>query len=1392
MFCRAAEVACRRATCALLLGLLGVLVLLLCLDLGEERVSASSHNDSVNPAPAVHGHIAAPSSEYLGPEHIPSVRDTNLLSKPNDSPDHRSTVRWRRRTARWGDGEPAVHCGDQLLRVFVRREDVRHLQVFSGSGVPLALSHLPGGCGIRLVMTSSEAILISQYTGCFMTQQGSEWVLWLRWFGRLVRASCPAPKATPPPAVTCQHQDMAATFTGHRLQEALSIRVGGSWLPLLDAMAWCGMEADVTPQGITITAAYTCCAVTEQDGHYLLSIQVTGRDVTVSCPADILSYPASSLHGPSHSTHEPHPFPDNFPSRPHPLPPVTQLAPPHPDTTHQSIPDSMPWQPPYVLVPLDSSAWHPGGNPVPSVASPPQTSTGTSSGLEGITTTTPTSKTLVHVWLNDYFSNNPQPNRPPENYEGMTAPDSSSPSSREFMTTAMSSGPEATTTPIPKTAVHVWLSDYLSNNQLWPKPLTPPEEEEGVATPPTVSLSPDAHFEESSTQYPPLVTPQTVSTTSTPKTAVHVWLSGNPETYLVNTTVSSPQDTPLVSPVPSTASPIQTVTTTPTPKTAVHVWLSENPETYLENTTVTSSQDTPLVTPVLSTPPEKEEGITTEENSTTPPPTVSLDTEAPFQNTTVSSPQDTPLVTPVSSTASPLQTVTNTPTPKCDCASNHPDWPKPSTPPHSVTTTPAPPSVLVTTTPSPRSVVNVWISEHLLNRYLRPPAQTSKPPEEGLEGLDTRTTTLAASPVANPSEPVTTTPSPRSVANVWLSEYLSNSYLHPATTTIKPPQEDLSDPVTPHPRSVANVWLSDYLSKPPESDVETLVSDNSNPTTFRPGHFHFRNWRSFGGLLTPDAESPQPPPVTHQPLLYTPQPPALRTTSPLQTVTPKRASHVWLSDYLSNHPVFLKPTTNPGPVSSLESVSRITSHPVTTTPAPKTVANVWLSEYLSNTYLRPRSLTSKPLEEGISDTGTLAARSFENLSHSLTATPTPRSVPHTWMSEHLSNNYPHPAALNPKPAHSDVGTVRPEKSHSASFKPGRLLFTNWKASGGTLAPKPEGLQPRGANTENTLQPVGTSALGVASHPGAAVQNVAGSSTTAPEPAPASGHPPSVENPSEPVTTTPAPQSMANIWPSEYLSNNYLPPDALTPKPAHSNVEAVRSENSNPVSFRPGRLLFTNWRPFEGVITSRPQSPQPSPLPVKPPASVSADSETSQKSPVLSMASPRYPVSAWLRDYLSSNYIRPPAPETTKPPDSTVSDSAAIFTPEVSNPSSTYSGLRYFPRWIPLRPPVSPSAGPPVSPTHSPAAAATVFSGSPLTDTSASVSPTSQGVKPASASYEYTAVTPGSGVLPAPPVHKSAVYTWLSNYLPKHGIKAPTGQIQKGLQSPTVAHLQRVP
>ncbi|XP_044075957.1 protein piccolo-like isoform X2 [Siniperca chuatsi] len=225
--------------------------------------------------------------------------------------------------------EPKVECtGDSMTLQVKDATSTTGSLIFVDRGSrlsPLPLSKLPPSCGYTIRSTQRELVLVAPYDGCFVTLEEDSYVLPLRWWGSLVRMSCPLMRPSSvnspnPPMVTCHAEGMVVKMEWKVSVAKIKVNLAGDWEPLMKASPRCGFSVVVHPEGVVISVRYVPC-LEREDGMYTLELAGEG-ETKISCPS--LS-PAQS-----EQFYETPPDPDGVPPahRPElkPLPTISPLV----------------------------------------------------------------------------------------------------------------------------------------------------------------------------------------------------------------------------------------------------------------------------------------------------------------------------------------------------------------------------------------------------------------------------------------------------------------------------------------------------------------------------------------------------------------------------------------------------------------------------------------------------------------------------------------------------------------------------------------------------------------------------------------------------------------------------------------------------------------------------------------------------------------------------------------------------------------------------------------------------------------------------------------------------------------------------------------------------------
>ncbi|XP_034441959.1 early nodulin-75-like [Hippoglossus hippoglossus] len=235
--------------------------------------------------------------------------------------------------------DPSVQCSDNLMTLKVKRIGAPHILVNSGVGPLTPLPRMPSSCGSSVKRSRRHVAFAAPYQGCHVTQQGGDYVLPLRLWGKPMTMSCPA--VLPPPSVSCFPTGMVVKFGGIAAYE-LKVKISGAWVYLSSVCDSCGIAVDSLPGGLTLTAPYNRgLCIENKDEEYFLSLLLLDVELLVTCPSLPEIKPTTSTTSPP-SDSSPvwqfphfHQFPQypQFPMFPHkpvfpvPTPPAHTPAP---------------------------------------------------------------------------------------------------------------------------------------------------------------------------------------------------------------------------------------------------------------------------------------------------------------------------------------------------------------------------------------------------------------------------------------------------------------------------------------------------------------------------------------------------------------------------------------------------------------------------------------------------------------------------------------------------------------------------------------------------------------------------------------------------------------------------------------------------------------------------------------------------------------------------------------------------------------------------------------------------------------------------------------------------------------------------------------------------------
>ncbi|XP_019957091.1 uncharacterized protein [Paralichthys olivaceus] len=226
--------------------------------------------------------------------------------------------------------DPSVQCSDNLMTLKVRRVGAPHVLVNSGVGPLTPLSRMSSSCGSSVKRSRRHVAFAAPYHSCHVTQQGGDYVLPLRLWGKPMTMSCPA--VLPPPSVSCFPTGMVVKIGGIAANE-LKVKVSGAWVSLSSVCGSCGIAVDSLSGGLTLTAPYNrglCIEI--KDEEYLLSLLLVDVELLVTCPLLSEIKPTTSTTTPPSDSSPILQFPQfpqfpQYPVFPVPTPPADTPAP---------------------------------------------------------------------------------------------------------------------------------------------------------------------------------------------------------------------------------------------------------------------------------------------------------------------------------------------------------------------------------------------------------------------------------------------------------------------------------------------------------------------------------------------------------------------------------------------------------------------------------------------------------------------------------------------------------------------------------------------------------------------------------------------------------------------------------------------------------------------------------------------------------------------------------------------------------------------------------------------------------------------------------------------------------------------------------------------------------
>nr|XP_023652436.1 uncharacterized protein LOC111835900 [Paramormyrops kingsleyae] len=188
----------------------------------------------------------------------------------------------------------SVQCRHDGMSLKLKGNRVSHLLVDRDGAPPVPLSQLPSHCGFSVRRARRDVTLVAPYNGCHVTRQRGYYTLPLHVWGIPVMMSCPVSSSSSPPTISCGSSSMVVMLEG-AVAEELSVKVSGSWEPLLAVCGKCGYNVDQGPGQLRITVPFTTPCVGLMDSGPSLRLRSAGEEMTLVCPLTSTPTPATPL-----------------------------------------------------------------------------------------------------------------------------------------------------------------------------------------------------------------------------------------------------------------------------------------------------------------------------------------------------------------------------------------------------------------------------------------------------------------------------------------------------------------------------------------------------------------------------------------------------------------------------------------------------------------------------------------------------------------------------------------------------------------------------------------------------------------------------------------------------------------------------------------------------------------------------------------------------------------------------------------------------------------------------------------------------------------------------------------------------------------------------------------
>ncbi|TSY83927.1 hypothetical protein Baya_13864 [Bagarius yarrelli] len=176
---------------------------------------------------------------------------------------------------------PSVRCANESMSLHLKGSQVPNFLVETSKDGPKPLSRMPSSCGYSVRRARRDLSLTANYDCCNVQQQGHTYILPLSFSGLKVKVVCPM--ARPRTTVFCSSSAMVAN-----LPDSLEV--------LRLKAPTCGFTWETAGDGLILTAPYSSQCWHVEGAERRLSVQYTGVELTLSCPAVATSLDGLKYH----------------------------------------------------------------------------------------------------------------------------------------------------------------------------------------------------------------------------------------------------------------------------------------------------------------------------------------------------------------------------------------------------------------------------------------------------------------------------------------------------------------------------------------------------------------------------------------------------------------------------------------------------------------------------------------------------------------------------------------------------------------------------------------------------------------------------------------------------------------------------------------------------------------------------------------------------------------------------------------------------------------------------------------------------------------------------------------------------------------------------------------